>query len=180
MDKLNRETKWQDCTMLEMQQLAEYGTFSDLSIDTPDLTGFKHRRVHLVFEWTRHMVDGHWERPPQVKDKGETHHQGWGGVRPRPGRQHPSHHQGLGLHSSRLRWWECFLDCLQAKVFTPCKAEPNLWVLGENEYVAVYVDNLAFSMKDPKAFTDTLMNVYNFKLKGTSPYCSTLVVTYTR
>jgi hypothetical protein len=35
------------------------------------------------------------------------------------------------------------------------------------EYIATYVDNLAISSKDPKAITDTLMNKYNFKLKGT-------------
>jgi hypothetical protein len=35
------------------------------------------------------------------------------------------------------------------------------------EYIATYVDDLAISSKDPKAITDTLMNKYNFKLKGT-------------
>jgi hypothetical protein len=34
-------------------------------------------------------------------------------------------------------------------------------------YIATYVDDLAVSSKDPKAITDTLMNKYNFKLKGT-------------
>jgi hypothetical protein len=31
----------------------------------------------------------------------------------------------------------------------------------------MYLDDLAISSKDPKAITDTLMNKYNFKLKGT-------------
>jgi hypothetical protein len=31
----------------------------------------------------------------------------------------------------------------------------------------MYVDDLAISSKDPKAITDTLMNKYKFKLKGT-------------
>jgi hypothetical protein len=35
------------------------------------------------------------------------------------------------------------------------------------EYIATYVDDLAVSSKDPKAITNTLMNKYNLKLKGT-------------
>jgi hypothetical protein len=52
----------------------------------------------------------------------------------------------------------------------PCKAEPDIWmrpVDDHYEYIATYVDDLAISSKDPKAITDTLMNKYNFKLKGT-------------
>jgi hypothetical protein len=55
-------------------------------------------------------------------------------------------------------------------VFSPCKAEPDIWmrrVDDHYEYIATYVDDLAISSKDPKAITDTLMNKYNFKLKGT-------------
>jgi hypothetical protein len=54
--------------------------------------------------------------------------------------------------------------------FFPCKAEPDIWmrhVDDHYEYIATYVDDLAISSKDPKAVTDTLMNKYNFKLKGT-------------
>jgi hypothetical protein len=54
--------------------------------------------------------------------------------------------------------------------FFPCKAEPDIWmrhVDNQYEYITMYVDNLAVSSKDPKAITDTLMNKYNFKLKGT-------------
>ena len=40
---------------------------------------------------------------------------------------------------------------------------------GLYEYVAVYVDDLAMAMKDPQAFVDTLIQKYNFKLKGTGP-----------
>jgi hypothetical protein len=54
--------------------------------------------------------------------------------------------------------------------FFPCKAEPDIWmrcVDDHYEYIAMYVDNLAISSKAPKAIIDTLMNKYNFKLKGT-------------
>jgi hypothetical protein len=37
------------------------------------------------------------------------------------------------------------------------------------EYIAVYVDDLAFAMKDPKSFVKTLTVNYKFKLKGTGP-----------
>jgi hypothetical protein len=37
------------------------------------------------------------------------------------------------------------------------------------EYIAVYIDDLCISSKDPKAITDTLTEQYGFKLKGTGP-----------
>ena len=37
------------------------------------------------------------------------------------------------------------------------------------EYIAVCVDDLAISMKDPKAFCDTLKENYKLKLKGVGP-----------
>ena len=54
--------------------------------------------------------------------------------------------------------------------FKPCIAETDIWMRqnGNNyEYVAVYVDDLAFAMKEPKKFVDILENKYKFKLKGT-------------
>jgi hypothetical protein len=40
---------------------------------------------------------------------------------------------------------------------------------GVYEYVAVYVDDLAFAMRDPASFVETLRKKYKFKLKGTGP-----------
>jgi hypothetical protein len=77
-----------------------------------------------------------------------------------------------GLCMSGPRWHECFTDCLRNEGFSPCKAEPDIWMrLNGNlyEYVATYVDDLCLGMLDPKSFTDTLQKKYNFKLKGTSP-----------
>jgi hypothetical protein len=77
-----------------------------------------------------------------------------------------------GLHTSGLRWHECFVDCLRNEGFSPCKAEPDIWMrLNGNlyEYVAMYVDDLCLGMLDLKSFTDTLQKKYNFKLKGTGP-----------
>jgi hypothetical protein len=75
-----------------------------------------------------------------------------------------------GLYSSGLRWHERFSACLRDMGFSPCKAEPDIWMRRVDDHyenIATYVDNLAISSKDPKAITDTLMNKYNFKLKAT-------------
>jgi hypothetical protein len=77
-----------------------------------------------------------------------------------------------GLRTSGLRWHERFANCLRNEGFSPCKAEPDIWMrLNGNLYedVATYVDNLCLRMLDPKSFTDTLQKKYNFKLKGTGP-----------
>ena len=77
-----------------------------------------------------------------------------------------------GLRSSGARWHDRFADVLRELGFEPCKAEPDIWLRRNDdvyEYIAVYVDDLALAMKDPKTFTDILINKYNFKLKGTGP-----------
>jgi hypothetical protein len=50
-----------------------------------------------------------------------------------------------GLCMSGLRWHERFADCLCNEGFSPCKAEPDIWMrLNGNlyEYVATYVNDL--------------------------------------
>ena len=37
------------------------------------------------------------------------------------------------------------------------------------EYIAVHVDDIAFALKDPQPFIDTLKNKYNFKIKEAGP-----------
>ena len=82
-------------------------------------------------------------------------------------------HKALyGLRSSGARWHDKFADCLRDIGFQPCKAEPDIWMRengGIYEYVAVYVDDLAFVMKEPMEFVTLLENKYKFKLKGTGP-----------
>jgi hypothetical protein len=75
-----------------------------------------------------------------------------------------------GLGTSGLRWHERFANCLRNEGFSPCKAEPDIWMRLNGdlyEYVATYVDDLCLGMLDPKSFTDALQKKYNFKLKGT-------------
>jgi len=82
-------------------------------------------------------------------------------------------HKALyGLRTSGLRWHERFASCLRDEGFTPCKAEPDIWMRPNGdvyEYIAVYVDDLAIAMLRPKEFTQLLIDKYKFKLKGTGP-----------
>ncbi len=77
-----------------------------------------------------------------------------------------------GLRTSGLRWHERLADCLRAEGFTPCKAEPDIWMRPNGdvyEYIGVYVDDLAIAMLDPEEFAQILIDKYKFKLKGTGP-----------
>ena len=77
-----------------------------------------------------------------------------------------------GLRTSGQRWHDRLAECLKAEGFVPSKTEPDLWMQANDdvyEYIGVYVDDLAFAMKDPQAFVDALTNKYNFKVKGTGP-----------
>ena len=75
-----------------------------------------------------------------------------------------------GLRTSGLRWHDRLADVLRGLGFEACKAKPDIWLRQNGdvyEYVAVYVDDLAIAMKDPKSLTDILTNCHKFKLKGT-------------
>ena len=77
-----------------------------------------------------------------------------------------------GLRTSGLRWHERLADCLRAEGFTPCKAEPDIWMRPNGdvyEYIGVYVDDLAMAMLNPGEFAKILTDKYKFKLKGTGP-----------
>jgi hypothetical protein len=79
-----------------------------------------------------------------------------------------------GLRSSGKRWHERLTDCLQDEGFIPCKAEPDIWIRPSPdrscyEMVAVYVDDLAIGMRNPKDFLAILVDKYHYKLKGSGP-----------
>jgi hypothetical protein len=66
LDKQNGNTKWQDCTKLEMDQLNDYKTFRDIGHNAPVPKGYKRIRVHLVYavkhdgrHKARLVADGH-------------------------------------------------------------------------------------------------------------------------
>ena len=82
-------------------------------------------------------------------------------------------HKALyGLRSSGARWHDQLSDVLRKEGFSPCRAEPDIWMRqnGEQyEYIAVYVDDIAFALKDPQPFIDTLKTKCNFKIKEGGP-----------
>lgn len=94
----------------------------------------------------------------------------WPEFRPLEGHCLLVHKALYGLRSSGARWHDKFTTCIRAKGFFPCQAEPNIWMwpAGDHyEYVAVYVDDLAFAVDKPQEFVDVLCEKHNFKLKGT-------------
>jgi hypothetical protein len=48
------------------------------------------------------------------------------------------------------------------------------------KYIAVYVDDLAIAMENPKEFTDVLENKHKVKLKGTGPITFPFNMDFTR
>ena len=95
-------------------------------------------------------------------------------------------HKALyGTRSGGACWHDKQFDILHQIGFKPSKADPDIWMKSSKdgnhyEYIAVYVDDLAICMKDPKAFCDTLKENYKLKLKGVGPISYHLGCGYTR
>jgi hypothetical protein len=90
-----------------------------------------------------------------------------------------------GLRTSGLRWHQRFAQVLVELGFTPCKAEPDIWIRSSTdgthyEYVAVYVDDLMIAMRDPQPFVDILTQRYKFKLKGTGDIAYHIGIDFSR
>ena len=221
LDNRNNNTKWQDASKLEFDQLDEYSTFEDIgdSNTSRPPTGYKKIRVHLVFDVKhdgRHKVrcvaDGHLTDIPLdsvysgvvslrglrimlflaelnqlevwATDVGNAYLEAETKERiyiiagsefgARKGHILIIKKALYGLRSSGKRWHERFADCLRDEGFSPCKTEPDVWIRPSKdqscyEMVAVYVDDLAIGMKEPKVFLETLKSKYKFKLKGSGP-----------
>ena len=217
LDEKAGNTKWQDATKLEMEQLDEYDTFTDHGLDGKPPDGYKKIKVHLIFaikhdgrHKARCVADGHLTDIPTesvysgvvslrglrtIVFLGELNKlQTWATdignaylealtlekvyIRAGPEFGERQGHTLViykalyGLRSSGQRWHERFAECLEEMGFFPCKAEPDIWMRKNGdvyEYIATYVDDLAIAAKDPESITNTLMNKYKFKLKGTGP-----------
>ena len=90
-----------------------------------------------------------------------------------------------GTRSGGACWHDNFFDILHDMGFKPSKADPDIWMKlskdgSHYEYIAVYVDDLAICMKDPKSLCDTLKEKYKLKLKGVGPINYHLGCGYTR
>jgi Reverse transcriptase (RNA-dependent DNA polymerase) len=87
------------------------------------------------------------------------------------------------LRGSGAKWHDQLADCIRELGFFPCKAEPDVWMRKKSnkyEYIAVYVDDLAIVMKNPKDFMDVLEKKHKFKLKGTVLIAFHLGMDFTR
>jgi hypothetical protein len=75
-----------------------------------------------------------------------------------------------GLKLSGKRWHDRLFDVLYDMGYRPSKAEEDIWMrdMGDHyKYLALYVDNLAITSKNPRAIIDALEGApNNFKLKG--------------
>ena len=90
-----------------------------------------------------------------------------------------------GTRSGGACWHDKFFGILHHMGFKPSRADPDIWMKSSKdgshyEYIAVYVDDLAICMKDPKSFCDTLKEKYKLKLKGVGPINYHLGCGYTR
>ena len=77
-----------------------------------------------------------------------------------------------GLKSSGKRYWERFAETMHDMGFVQSEADSEIWMRRVNdlwEYICVYVDDLAIVSKDSQGICDTLVNEYNYKLKGVAP-----------
>jgi Reverse transcriptase (RNA-dependent DNA polymerase) len=77
-----------------------------------------------------------------------------------------------GLKSSGLRWHERLADALRDMGFTPCIAEPDIWMKTNGDhydYIAVYVDDLCIISDNPESIVKDIEETHRFKLKGTGP-----------
>ena len=82
-------------------------------------------------------------------------------------------------------WHDHLFDLLKKIGFNPSKADPDVWMRPAEdnscyEYIAVYIDDLDISVKDPKKITDDLQSKHHFKLKGAGPLTHHLRSTYMR
>ena len=90
-----------------------------------------------------------------------------------------------GTRSGGACWHDKFFDILHHMGFKPSRADSDIWMKSSKdgshyEYIAVYVDDLAICMKDPKSFCETLKEKYKLKLKGVGPINYHLGCGYTR
>jgi len=95
-------------------------------------------------------------------------------------------HKALyGLKLSGKMWHERLADSFRELGFTPSKADSDVWMRPAKdgscyEYVAVYVDDLAFAVQKPEEFVKQLTDQCKFKLKGVGPLSYHLGANYTR
>ena len=176
--------KWKEATVYDKKR------------NTNAPKGHQKIRVHFLFDVKhcgkfkdRLVVDGHFTKEPM-----ETVYSGmflaepnnlelWGA---------DGKHNLQALTREKLYtvggpecWHDKFFEILHQMGFKPSRADPDTrmkYSKGSShyEYIAVYVDDMAICMKDPKSFYDTLTEKYKLKLREVAPINYHLRCGYTR
>ena len=178
--------KWKEATDLELEQIKEYQVFNDFGrakavYDKKHITnapkGHQKNRVHFVFDVkhcgkfkARLLADRHFTKEPM-----ETVYSGmflaeptnldlWGADA-----GHAYNLQALTREKHYTMggpecWHDKFFEILHQMGFKPSRADPDTWIKyskdgSHYEYIAVYIDDLAIYMEDPKSFCDKLREV---------------------
>ena len=88
-----------------------------------------------------------------------------------------------GLKISGLRWSQKIHDIMLDMGFSPCKADPCVWLRKAKcstkyEYVAIYVDDLLIACSCASEFIHTIKRKHILKIKGDGPLKYHLVRDY--
>ena len=176
--------KWKEATDLELEQIKEYQVFKDPGkavYDKKHITnapkGHQKTRVHFVFDVkhcgkfkARLVADGHFTKEPM-----ETVYSGrflaepnnlelWGADAGHAYNLQALTREKLYTVGGPECWHDKFFAILHQMSFKPSRADPDAWMKyskdgSHYEYIAVYIDDLAIYMEDPKSFCDKLREV---------------------
>ena len=139
--------------------------------------GHQKIRVHFVFDVkhcgkfkARLLADGHFTKEPM-----ETVYSGmfltepnnlelWGADAGHAYNLQALTREKFYTVGSPEYWYDKFFEILHQMNFKPSRTDPNTWMKyskdgSHYEYIAVYIDDLAIYMEDPKSFCDKLREV---------------------
>ena len=184
LDIHNGNNKWKEAIDLEIEQIKEYQVFKysgkavyDKQHITNAPKGHQKIRVHFVFDVkhcgkfkARLVADGHFTKEPM-----ETVYSGmflaepnnlelWGADAGHAYNLQALTRETLNTVGSPEYWHDKFFDILHQMNFKLSRADPDTWMKyskdgSHYEYIAVYIDDLAIYMEDPKSFCDKLREV---------------------
>ena len=179
LDIHNGNNKWKEAIDLEIEQIKEYQVFKDSGkavYDKKHITnapkGHQKIRVHFVFDVkhcgkfkARLLAHGHFSKEPM-----ETVYSGmflaepnnlelWGADAGHAYNLRALTREKLYTVRSPEYWHDKFFEILHQKNFKPSRADPDTRMKYSKdgrhyEYIAVYIDDLAIYMEDPKSFCD--------------------------
>ena len=184
LDIHNGNNKWKKAIDLEIEQIKEYQVFKDSGkavYDKKHITnapkGHQKIRVHFVFDVkhcgkfkARLVADGHFTKEPM-----ETVYSGmflaepnnlelWGADAGHAYNLQALTREKLYTVGGPECWHDKFFEILHQMGFKTSRADPDTWMKyskdgSHYEYIAVYIDDLAIYMEDPKSFCDKLREV---------------------